>query len=365
MTIKTIISALEDFAPVSLQEEYDNAGLIIGNPNWNCTGVLIALDCTEEVVQEALEKNCNLVIAHHPIVFKGLKKINGKNYIERTVINAIKNDVAVYACHTNADNVVKGVNGWAANLLEMNDVQVLLPKQNQIGKLVVYVPASHRDTLESALFDVGAGEIGKYAQCSFFSEGWGSFLPKAGADPYVGKVGVRTTEQEQKLEVLFPISLKNNVLAAMKSAHPYEEVAYEISLLDNELQDVGSGVIGSWPVALEEKEALEKIKEVFGLTLVRHTKFLGKKVQKIAFCGGSGSFLTGTAIARGADLFITADVKYHEFFDADQRILLADIGHFESERHTIDLFADVLRQKFPTFALLKSEVSTNPVNYFI
>jgi dinuclear metal center YbgI/SA1388 family protein len=365
MTIQSIIATLESVAPSALQEDYDNAGLITGSPEWNCTGVLLTLDATEEVILEAIQHHCNLVIAHHPIVFKGLKKINGKHYSERAVIAAIKNDVAILAVHTNLDNILTGVNGWAANLLGLKNIEILAPKKQLIAKLQVYVPSAYRQKLETALFEAGAGHLGNYSECGFYSEGWGSFKAINEAQPFLGEIGQRHTELEHKLEVLFPLWLKHKVLKAMRLAHPYEEVAYEVQVLENEWGEVGAGIVGEWPDAMEEDEALSKIKQVFGLQLIRHTPFLGKKVKKIAFCGGAGSFLTTTAIAKGADLFITADVKYHEFFEADGKLILADIGHFESERHTIDLLADVLRQKFPTFALLKSEVNTNPVKNFI
>lgn len=365
MTVQSIIDTLERLAPSALQEDYDNAGLITGSSHWTCTGAMISLDATEEVILEAVQNNCNLVISHHPIVFRGMKKLNGKNYWERAVIAAIKNDVALLAVHTNLDNVLGGVNGRAADLLGLTNREVLLPKKELISKLQVYVPGAHRPDLEKALFDAGAGYFGNYSECSFYSEGWGSFKPELEAQPVIGNVGSRHTEKEHKLEVVFPSWLENKVLKAMKLAHPYEEVAYEVVSLNNEWGAVGAGLLGEWPEALDEMDALAKIKQVFGLSLIKHTPFVGKKIRKVAFCGGAGSFLTGRAIAAGADLFITSDIKYHEFFDGEGKILLTDIGHFESERHTIDLLADVLRQKFPTFALLKSKVNTNPVNYFI
>ncbi len=365
MTIGEIISALEKFAPLHLQEDYDNAGLITGNASSACTGVLLSLDATDEVVQEAIRRNCNLIIAHHPIVFKGLKKFNGKNYVERAIIAAIKNDIAIYASHTNIDNVIHGVNGKMADKLELIHRRILAPKAGLICKLQLYIPQNHVAQMENTLFEAGAGHIGNYSECSFVSEGIGSFKPEDGAQPFVGSLGDRHTEKETKIEMIFPIWLKNKVLNAMKDAHPYEEVAYEITSLENINQQTGAGIIGEWQEALYERDAMEKIKSVFGLQVIRHTPFTGKKIKKLAICGGAGSFLTKTAIAQGADMLITADVKYHEFFDAEGRLILADIGHFESERYTIDLFADVLRQKFPNFALLKSEVNTNPVQYFL
>ena len=365
MKISNLISVLENFAPLKLQESYDNSGLIVGDSNMECKGVLLALDTTEEVVADAIAQNCNLIIAHHPIVFKGLKRFNGKNYVERTVMLAIKNDIAIYACHTNLDNVIDGVNGHIADKLGLINRQILQPKSEMIQKLVVFVPKSHLKKVEEALFAVGAGNIGNYSECSFVSEGLGSFKPGPNSNPVVGEHGVRNSENEHKLEVVFPVWLKNQVVKAMKSAHQYEEVAYEIYNLANDYQSVGAGIVGELPSECSESEFLNKIKSVFNVSVVKHTPLLNKSVKKVALCGGSGSFLTPTAIQSGADFYVTSDVKYHEFFDAEGKIVLADIGHFESEQYTIELFDYVLRQNFPNFAVLKTRVNTNPVRYFV
>ncbi len=365
MTISTIISALEKTAPLQLQEDYDNAGLITGAHHQECSGVLICLDVTEEIIDEAIEQNCNLIVAHHPIVFRGLKKFTGNSYVERVLVKAIKNEVSIYACHTNLDNVIDGVNGKIADKLGLTHRSILVPKKDHLEKLIVYAPGTHADAIEKALFNAGAGNIGNYSECSFVSEGIGSFKPGADANPYSGKKGLRSVEIEKKIEVTFPSWLQNQVLLAMKMAHPYEEVAYEISSISNLYQEIGSGLTGELPVAMEEMEFLNKIKEIFNVKVIKHTALLGKKIKKVAVCGGSGSFLTSKAINARADIYITSDIKYHEFFDAEGSIVLADIGHFESEQFTIDLIADVLRQNFPNFALLKTKVNTNPVRYSV
>ena len=365
MQISNIISTLEKIAPLKLQESYDNSGLIVGNPTTECIGVLLALDATEEVIKDAISQKCNLVIAHHPIVFKGLKRFNGANYVERAIMLAIKNDIAIYACHTNLDNVIEGVNGKIADQLGLINRQILQTKSDLLQKLVVYVPETHLKKVEDALFSAGAGNLGNYSECSFVSEGKGSFKPEIGANPKVGEIGVRNSEKEFKLEVVFPAWLKNQVIKAMKSAHLYEEVAYEIVNLTNDYQEVGAGIVGELPESITESDFLDKIKKIFNVTVVRHTPLLGKNVKKVALCGGAGSFLTPNAISSGADFFITSDVKYHEFFDADGRIVIADVGHFESEQYTIELFDYVLRQNFPNFAVLKTRVNTNPVRYFV
>jgi dinuclear metal center YbgI/SA1388 family protein len=365
MQIVDIIKVLEQKAPPSLQENYDNAGLLTGNAGWECKGVLCTLDATEDVVMEAIKRNCNLIVAHHPIIFGGLKKITGKNYVERTVIAAIKNDIAIYAIHTNLDNVLEGVNNRIADRLGLINRKILAPKPGQLMKLYTFVPTEHAEKLRSALFAAGAGNIGNYSEASFNAEGTGTFKGSENTNPFVGEPGKRHEEKEVRIEAILPVYLQSVVIKALLAAHPYEEVAYDLVPLANDFQSVGSGLLGELPEGLDEKGFLYMLKTSFELELVRHTPLLGKKIHKVAVCGGAGSFLTGRAIGAGADVYVTADVKYHEFFDADGRILLADIGHWESEQFTTELLIEILQAKFPTFAVLKSGVKTNPVNYFI
>lgn len=365
MKIQDITSFLESVAPPVLQESYDNAGLLTGNAGWDCTGVITTLDATEEVVLEAIEKKANLIVAHHPIIFGGLRKITGKNYVEKTVITAIKNDIAIYAIHTNLDNVLHGVNAAIADKLGLINRAILQPKNNTLRKLFTFVPVEHAEKVRSAIFAAGAGHISNYSECSFNTKGEGTFKPGDGTNPFSGKIGERHTEEELKLEMIFPAWLENKILTAMMAAHPYEEVAYDIISLENYNQQVGSGLVGDLPKPVDEVVFLSLLKEKFNHSVVRHTPLRGKPVKKVALCGGAGSFLTGAAIAAGADFYISSDIKYHEFFDANGRLVIADIGHFESEQFTIDLLFDILRQKFPTFAVLKTGVKTNPVRYFL
>jgi dinuclear metal center YbgI/SA1388 family protein len=364
MKINEIILYLESLAHPSLQENYDNAGLITGNANWDCSGIICSLDATEEVVNEAIEKKCNLVVAHHPIIFGGLKKINGTNYVEKTIITAIKNDIAIYAIHTNMDNVIGGVNGKMAKMLGLKNVSILSPKENTLKKLFTFVPVDQAEQVRNAIFLAGGGHIGNYSECSFNAEGIGTFKAGEGSDPYVGDIGSQHQEKETRIEVIFPSYLENKIINAMKSAHPYEEMAFDVIALSNNDHLVGSGIIGEWPDGIDEKQFLKKIKDVFDIPVIRHTALLSKAIKKVALCGGAGSFLISKALATGADAYITADIKYHEFFDANNRMLIADIGHYESEQFTADLLREILGQKFPTFAVLKTEVRTNPVHYF-
>jgi dinuclear metal center YbgI/SA1388 family protein len=365
MKIQDIIQVLEAKAPPALQESYDNAGLLTGQPGWECTGVLCTLDATEDVILEAKSRKCNLVVAHHPIIFGGLKKINGKNYVERTIIAAIKNDMAIYAIHTNLDNVRQGVNDRIADRLGLENRQVLSAKPGQLMKLYTFVPVAQTQQVREALFGAGAGNIGEYIETSFNVEGTGTFKGSEKTNPFVGTPGQLHEEKEVKLEVILPAYLQSRVQKALLAAHPYEEVAFDFVQLANDNQQVGSGLIAELPEAMEETGFLHMLKTSFELAVIRHTPLLGKKIKKIAVCGGSGSFLIGKAVAAGADAYISADIKYHEFFDANGRLVVADIGHWESEQYTTDLLVELLQAKFPTFAVLKSGVKTNPVNYFI
>lgn len=365
MQIADIIAHLESIAPLAYQESYDNAGLLTGSGDWECTGALTTLDATEAVVMEAVARNCNLIVAHHPIIFGGLKKITGKNYIERTVIAAIRHNIAIYAIHTNLDNVLhKGVNGKIAERLGLVNVRLLQPRESVLCKLFCFVPATHLDIVRNAIFAAGGGHIGNYSECSFGVEGTGTFKGGMDTQPFVGQPGLRHEEREVRVEVILPAHISRQVVQAMIGAHPYEEVAYDLVNLVNTHQGVGSGLTGELAEGVEEGVFLARLVEAFHLRVIRHTRLTGRPVKRVALCGGAGSFLISKALATGADFYITADVKYHEFFDANDRLVIADIGHFESEQFTIELLFEILREKFPNFAVLKSDTKTNPVNYY-
>jgi len=364
MKILDLIVALERFAAPELQEDYDNAGLITGSSSWDCTGALCTLDVTVDTLREAADNNCNLVIAHHPIVFRGLKRINGNSYVEKVVIDAIKKDIAIYAAHTNLDNVVLGVNDMIAKRLGLKNTTILQPKKKMLRRLITFAPVDKAEHVRNAVFAAGAGQIGKYSECSFNSDGTGTFKAEEGADPYVGQIGERHHEKETKIEIVYPFYLEDQVVKALIDNHPYEEVAYDIFTMENVHFGIGAGIIGELPGPKDEKDFLKLVKEQFSAAGIRHTQLLGKPVKKVAVCGGAGSFLIKKAAQKGADMYITADVKYHEFFDAEGKLVIADIGHYESEQFTVDLLHDLLAEKFPTFAVLKTKVNTNPVKYF-
>ncbi|MFM6975833.1 MAG: Nif3-like dinuclear metal center hexameric protein, partial [Sphingobacteriaceae bacterium] len=363
MKLKEITRFLEEIAPLAYQEDYDNSGLLVGDPNADITAALISLDCTETVLDEAIRKGCNLIVSHHPIVFKGLKKFNGKNYVERVVMKAIKHDIALYAIHTNLDNVMHGVNRALGEKLGLTQLQILAPKTGILKKLITYVPQSHADAVRAALFAAGAGHIGDYDECSFNIDGFGTFKAGEGADPFVGKIGEQHRESETKIEIVYTYDIENQILEALFQAHPYEEVAHDLYVLSNAHPQIGSGMLGYLAQEQSELDFLKMVKAQLGVPVIRHTALKGKKVKKVAICGGSGSFLLPWAIRAGADLFITADYKYHEFFDADSQIVIADVGHYESEQFTQTLLFETITKKFPKFALHLTEQHTNPINY--
>lgn len=363
MKVKDITTCLEQWAPISLQEDYDNCGLIIGDESSEVNNVLITLDVTEAVIDEAINEKCQLIIAHHPLIFNGLKRINASHWLDRCIVKAIKNDICIYAIHTNLDNIHSGVNFKIAEKLSLQDTRILRPKEGQLLKLESFVPTENAATVLAALHKAGAGEIGQYDQCSFQSEGLGSFNPLPRSNPTIGKIGQKETVKETKMEVVLPSHLRNRVLSALFVSHPYEEVAYYLTELKNINQDIGAGMVGTLSKEMITTEFMQFLKSKMSLSVVKQTPFVSKKVQRIALCGGSGSFLLKDAIRAQADVFVTSDFKYHEFFEADGKITIIDIGHYESEVYTKDLLNDFLKQKFANIAFRLSGVVTNPIIY--
>ncbi|MEE2954197.1 MAG: Nif3-like dinuclear metal center hexameric protein [Bacteroidota bacterium] len=363
MKIKNIITYLEEVAPLYYQESYDNSGLLLGNSELEVTSALIALDCTESIIEEAIQNKCNLIITHHPLIFSKLSKITGSDYIQRIIIKAIKHDIAIYAIHTNLDNIYHGVNHRISEKLGLVNTAILSPKDNLIMQLVVYCPKKYTKKIQKALFDSGAGNIGNYNECSFISQGIGTFQPLQEAQPKIGSIGERYSGNEERISVVFPKHLRFQIIKAMERAHPYEEVAYQIHTIDNLNQHVGSGMIGELLQPVSATKFLQYVKKKMQATNIRYSNIVKKQIKKVAVCGGSGSFLIQEAKCLEADIFITSDIKYHDFFLADNRIILADIGHYESEQFTKELISDLLIKKFPKFAVLLSKIRTNPINY--
>ena len=363
MILSEITSFLNSRIPLSLQESYDNCGLLIGSADAEISGALICLDITEEVLDEAIKKKCNLVISHHPLIFSGIKSLTGRTDTERMVIRAIRENIAIFALHTNLDNHYEGVNNFLCSKLGILNPEILKPTPGILRKLVTFCPLSHAGQVREAIINAGAGQIGNYDCCSYNSSGEGTFRALEGANPYVGEPGKIHTEAEIRIEIIFPVYLEIDVIAALKKVHPYEEVAFDIYPLTNIHERIGAGMIGSLPEALNAEEFLLSVKNILSIGYIRHTEIKNKKVQRIAVCGGSGSFLINDAISCNADIYMTGDIKYHDFFIPGKRMILADIGHFESEQFTKELIYTLLKKKFTTFALFISGTNTNPVNY--
>jgi len=364
MLLKELLDFFENFAPGSLQESYDNSGLQLGLPMQEISRGLICLDVTPAVITEAIEKGCDLIISHHPLIFNGLKRLTGQHYTERIIIEAIKNNIAIVSIHTNLDNIKNGVNYLLGSKMGLKNLEVLLPKKGLLKKLVTFCPVSHAEKVRNAIFEAGAGQIGEYDCCSFNMEGLGTFRAGKKANPFVGKHNEMHFETELRIETVLPAYLEKKVISAMIKNHPYEEVAYDIYPIENTFGKVGAGMTGEFEIPLSENEFLEMLKKKLRIPCLRHTGFSGKAIKKVAFCGGSGSFLINNAISSGAQAFVTGDLKYHQFFEADGKILLVDAGHYETEQFTKELLYDIVNKNFSKFALLISGVNNNPVNYF-
>jgi dinuclear metal center YbgI/SA1388 family protein len=364
MKLNEILTILEEMAPLAYAEDFDNVGLLVGNQNEDVTGILVCHDALESVIDEAISKKCNLVVCFHPILFSGIKKITGKNYVERAILKAIKNDIAIYAIHTALDNHKKGVNKILCDALGLTNTRILIPKQNFIKKLITYTIPENANELRNALFEAGAGKIGNYEDCSFNSKGIGTYMGNEDSNPEVGSRFEFVENEEIKIEVTFEKHLEAKILKALFKHHVYEEVAYEIYALENQHQNIGLGMMGEFEKPITEQELLTLTKQNLQCGGIRHSAFTGKAIQKVAVLGGSGSYAIKNAIASGADAYITADLKYHQFYEAENKLLLADIGHFESERFTKNYIVDYLKEKITNFAIILSEENTNPVQYF-
>ena len=363
MKIKEILTVLEQMAPLAYAEDFDNVGLLVGDADAACTAVLICHDALEAVINEAIDKKCNLVVCFHPILFSGIKKITGKNYVERAILKAIKNDIAIYAVHTALDNHALGVNKIFCDALGLINCKILIPKQNFIQKLTTFTVPQNANVLRQALFEAGAGAIGNYDNCSFYSNGTGTYQGNENSNPTIGNKNELVEAEEVKIEVTFEKHKKSSVLKALFNNHIYEEVAYEIYDLKNDHQNIGLGMIGELETEMDETAFLETVRDKMQAPGIRHSQLLGNKIKKVAVLGGSGSFAIKNAIQAGANAFLTADLKYHQFYEAENQLILADIGHFESERYTKNYIVDYLRKKIPNFAIILSEENTNPVKY--
>ena len=363
MKVKDVMAILEELSPLSYSEGFDNTGLLVGDVNSKVLGILVTLDTLEKVVDEAIENNCNLIVSFHPIIFSGLKKITGKTYVERVVQKAIKHDIAIFSNHTALDNSFNGVNAMICEKLGLKNRSILIPQPETIKKLITFVPTKDAEKVRNALFAVGGGSIGNYENCSFNIEGSGSFKGNDDSNPVLGKKGELHFEKEVQIGITYSKHLQTKIMKALFESHPYEEVAYEITTLENQNQHIGMGMIGEFETEMEEMEFLKLLKRTMKTECVRHSSLLKRKIKKVAVLGGSGSFAIDIAKNVGADAFISADFKYHDFFKAENTILLADIGHYESEQYTKDLIHSFLKKKMTNFAILLSQTNTNPISY--
>jgi|TARA_B110000238_G_scaffold179710_1_gene203198 dinuclear metal center YbgI/SA1388 family protein len=363
MTIKDIASHIEEIAPLSYAEDFDNVGLLIGKYSTEVTGILVTLDTLESVIEEAIDNKCNLIVSFHPIIFSGLKKINGTNYVERVVEKAIKNDISIYAMHTALDNSFVGVNARICEVLGLINKKILIPKQGTLRKLTTYVPTKNAEELRNKLFETGAGRIGNYENCSFSTQGTGTYKGNEHSNPIIGEKGKIHTENEISISVTFEKHIEQNVINTMLKNHPYEEVAYEIVSLENTYQKLGLGMVGELENEMDEASFFKFLKKAMNVTIIRHSKLIGKPIKKVAVLGGSGSFAIKNAIQSNADIYITSDIKYHEFYKAEDKLIIADIGHYESEQFTKNLLVEFLTKKIPNFAIVLSKKNTNPIYY--
>ncbi len=363
MQVNDVIKCLESFAPLSLQEDYDNSGLQIGNKSDLVTGILLALDCTEEVIYEAIQKKSNLIIVHHPLIFKPIISIQPNSLENKIILLAIKNNISIYACHTNLDNLINGVNAKIAEKLQVKNLQIIEPKLNQLSKITVYTPTTHLEELKNALFEAGCVEIGNYSNCSFSFDGVGIFNPNQKAKPQIGNNNLLNKTSETCLVLQFDSINTNQVIHSLNEYHPYEEPVFYITQLQKNNYKYGSGLIGELTTSVSEAEILNRLQKIFNAKVIKHSKLLNKSVKKIAICGGSGSFLILKAKKLKADIYITSDLKYHNFFEAENQLLLADIGHFESEQYTSEIIYEVLIKNNPKFAIHFTQINTNPILY--
>jgi len=361
--ISDIIALLGNIIPVSYQESYDNSGLQVGDPNAESESAILSLDVTDEVIDEAVSEGARLIISHHPVIFGGLKRLTGNSQAERIVIKAIKNNIAIYSAHTNLDVIPGGVSFRLAQKLGVKNPVPLVPLSGKLAKIAVFVPSSHVQQVRNEMFAAGAGNIGNYDHCSFNSEGTGTFRADETANPFTGRRGEDHTGDEIKIEVIMPRYLVPSVTKAMTTVHPYEEIAFDVYNLENSMPGAGMGVVGNLDVETPPDDFLEMLSETLGLGGLRYGRSKAKSIKRVALCGGSGSSLIDAAISSGADAYITGDIKYHSFLEAEGNILLADIGHYESEKFSLEILYEIITKKFPKFAVRFSKINTNPVNY--
>lgn len=370
MKIKHLGQVLDQLAPFAYQMSFDNSGLQVGHPEDPIEKILCTLDVTDAVLEEAIQQQADCIVAHHPLIFSPLKKLTGQTPTERLVIKAIRHGIGIYAVHTNLDQVSEGVNQRLAQALGLTNTQILQPSNRALKKLVTFCPSMNSEDghyypgiIRQALFEAGAGQTGGYDQASFNAKGKGTFRAPEGSSPFVGKEDQMHVQEEVRIETIFPSAIQGQVISALQSAHPYEEVAYDVYTLDNTFNDVGAGMLGKLPEAVGEMHFLRDLKANLHAQGLRHTALTGNHIERVALCGGAGRFTLSKAVKEGADALVTADFKYHDFFDVDQQLLLVDVGHYESEQFTPEILYNYIAKELPETSVTISACNTNPIYY--
>ena len=365
VTCRDVIEIIEQFAPRDLAADWDNIGLQVGDPTREIKSILVTLDVTEDVLNEAISLGTGMIVSHHPLIFKPLKNIRSDNGIGKLIAKALQADILIYAAHTNADSCTKGVNYCLAKRIGLEDIKVLQQGDTKLYKFVVFVPIGHEAVVRDAMGEAGAGWLGAYSHCSFMTEGTGSFKPLAGANPYIGKQGQLEEVSEYRIESIVPETKLRGLVNKVLEVHPYEEVAYDIYPLENLNSHQGMGRIGKLPKPLTLGDLAKKIKDDLGCPWVLVSGPCEDYVQTVAVCGGSGADLMYLAKARRAEVLVTADVKYHQALAAKELGLsIIDAGHNATERVLIPELADYLRIELnkagKTVAVYESQINTNP-----
>lgn len=364
MTIKEVTQFLESRFPLYLQEDFDNCGVQCGNVNNEISGAMVCFEMTEKIIDEAISKNCNLVISHHPLILKrGITKIVPSDRVGAMICKALANNMVLYSMHTNIDSGEGGGNDVFAEKLGLSDVKVMAPVKGLYRKLVVNVPAEHSEKLKEALFKIGCGQQGNYQKCSYSTLGKGQFEPNGEAKPFIGTQNNLEKVEEERIEMIYPAYLQHAVIQAIYENHPYEEPAFDLFSLENTERKVGLGRIGELPEEMDCKEFFSYLKEKLNLEHLRYCGDEGKKIRRVAVCGGGGAGFIDTAIALNADAYVSGDFKYHDFFKSHSGTVLVDIGHYEGECFIKNIIFNLLKEKFTTFAVLSSEFENLNVKY--
>ena len=363
MIIEELTTFIEDKFPLSQQESYDNCGLIVGDPKKTVKKVLLALDCTEQVIKEAKLKKADVIITHHPLMFSSINKLTANDYEGSLIIKLIKSDIALYAVHTNLDNSINGINKYLALKLGLKNLQILVGKEKTFKKIITFVPKAYSQKVITALSAAKAGNIGLYSHCAFVTEGSGCFKPEKGAKPFLGELSKINQVEEVKLEMVFASENQKMIENSLKKAHPYEQPAFDIIELANPNPDIGAGIYGDLPAQINTAEFLKLVKTKLNLSYIRQSNSAKKFISKVAICSGAGFFVFEQAKRLNVDALVTSEIKHHEFLAAENNILLCDIDHHEGEIAAVNILDQIL-QKLENIDTLISKHNLSPAQIF-